>query len=130
MRGLLWIADDRPNRVRTVEGLLLAPHVSDPQDLYNLACAACHGSKGEGGSAPALLGFDFSESLVRRWIVKGGPKFGMPSFDGQFTEEQLTILSRYVSDLSAGRIIPPESYPLTPRTVSGSGDSRPTPRGN
>jgi cbb3-type cytochrome c oxidase subunit III len=131
MRGLLWIADGRPDKVRAAEGLLLAPGVVDPQVLYDIACAACHGSKGEGASAPALLGFNFSEGLIHRRIVDGAPKFGMPSFDGQFTEQQLAVLSRYVSDLSAGRFVPPESYPLPTGTPSGgSGDDQPGYKGN
>ena len=114
MRGLLWIADGRPDKVRVFEGILLAPGVKDAQVLYDSACATCHGSKGEGGSASPLRGFDFSESLIRRRILQGAPQFGMPGFQGQFTDEQLTALAKYVTDLSAGRLVPSESYPLLP----------------
>jgi hypothetical protein len=126
MRGLLWIADGRPDTVRVFKGILLAPGVSDPQVLYDVACAACHGSKGEGASVTGLLGFDFSQSLVRRRIVEGAPKFGMPSFEGQFTDPQLTTLAKFVADLSGGRIVPRESYPLPPGKLNrGTGDSQP-----
>jgi mono/diheme cytochrome c family protein len=114
MRGLLWIADGRPDQVRAFEGILLLPDVNDPQVLYDRACAACHGSKGEGGAAAVLLNFDFSESLIRRKILQGAPNFGMPNFQGQFTEEQLAALAQYVSDLTSGRLVPPDSYPLSP----------------
>ncbi len=131
MRGLLWIADGRPDRVRAAEGLLIAPGVSDPQVLYDAACAACHGSKGEGQSAPALLGFHFSERLIRRRVVEGATQFGMPAFEGQFTDEQLTALAKYVADLSAGRLVPPLSFPLKPGELSGaSKGSQPAYRGN
>ncbi len=120
MRGILWIADGRPDKVRTFAGILLAPGVSDPQVLYDSACAACHGLKGEGGSGSVLSGFNFSESLVRRRIVQGATQFGMPSFEGQFTDQQLTVLAKFVSDLSAGRIVPPQSYPLAPAQLNGS----------
>jgi mono/diheme cytochrome c family protein len=114
MRGLLWIADGRPDEVRAFANVLLAPGVNDPQVLYDAACAACHGSRGEGASTSALLGFDLSERLVRRRVLSGYPTFGMPSFEGQFSDEQLAALVEYVSELSAGRINPPESYPLPP----------------
>src|SRR5574341_2466292 len=53
MRGLLWIADGRPDEVRAFANVLLAPGVNDPQVLYDAACAACHGSRGEGASTSA-----------------------------------------------------------------------------
>lgn len=114
MRGLLWIADGRPDKVRAFAGILLAPGVTDPQALYDRACAACHGGKGEGGSAAVLLNFDFSESLIRRKILQGAPNFGMPNFQGQFTDAQIDTLAKYVSGLAAGRIVPLDSYPLPP----------------
>jgi hypothetical protein len=128
MRGLLWIADGRPDKVRIFEGILLAPGVSDPQALYDIACAACHGSKGEGGSAPALRGFNFSEILISRRILVGVPKYGMPAFQGQFTDQQLAVLAKFVDDLSAGRIVPPESYPLPPSKMDlAAKDDAPAP---
>ncbi len=131
MRGLLWIADGRPDEVRAFSNILLAPGVSDPLALYDAACAACHGSRGEGAATTALLGFDFSESLVRRRIRLGAPDFGMPSFEGQFTDDQLAALVKYVSDLSAGRIVPAESYPLPPGELGcASGETRPACGGN
>ena len=45
-------------------------------------------------------------------ITDGVTAFDMPGFEGKFTQEQLQALSAYVSDLSAGRIEPLESYPL------------------
>lgn len=131
MRGLLWIADGRPDEVRTFSNILLAPGVNDPQVLYEAACATCHGGRGEGASTGALLGFDLSGSLIRRRVFTGYPTFGMPSFEGQFTDDQLADLVQYVSDLSAGRILPPESYPLPPgEPACGSGDVPATCGGN
>jgi len=123
MRGLLWIADGQPDHVRTSEGILLAPGVQDPQVLYDAACAGCHGNRGEGLSGGALVGFDFSEILIHRVILQGAPDFGMPSFTGQFTDTQLEALIQYVSDLSAGRIVPSPGYLLPPGDLTcGSGD--------
>jgi mono/diheme cytochrome c family protein len=118
MRGLLWIADGRPDQVHAIEGVLLAPGVDDPQVLYDAACAGCHGSRGEGLSGGALVGFDFSEILIHRIILQGVPTFGMPSFAGQFTDSQLEALTQYVSDLSAGRLVASPTYPLPPGELS------------
>jgi Cytochrome C oxidase, cbb3-type, subunit III len=131
MRGLLWIADGRPDQVRVFEGILLAPGVNDPQVLYDRACAACHGSKGEGGAMAVLVGFDFSKSLIRRKILQGAPSFGMPNFQGQFSDEQLDALVSYVSDLTSGRLVPPDSYPLPPGELGcSSSDIQPGCGGN
>jgi mono/diheme cytochrome c family protein len=114
MRGLLWIADGRPDQVRTFENILIAPGVDDPQVLYDAACAGCHGSRGEGLSGGALVGFDFSETYLHRIILDGATDFGMPSFTGQFSDAQLEALTQYVHDLSAGRIVLASEYPLPP----------------
>ena len=114
LRGLAWIANDRPDKVPAFENVLLAPGLNDAAALYEVACAACHGRQGEGLSGSRLAGFDFSRSLVRRTISKGIPEYNMPSFAGQFTDSQLAALTAYVSDLSGGRVVPQDSYPIPP----------------
>ncbi len=118
LTGLSWIASGRPDQVQGFKNVLIAPGVSDAQMLYEIACAACHGKKGEGLSASALVGFEFTPVFLRRVIVKGVADYNMPGFEGRFTPEQLDALSKYVSDLSAGRITPLERYPLPPGVMS------------
>jgi mono/diheme cytochrome c family protein len=108
--GLAWIADGRPNEVVAFEGVLIAPGVADASELYEIACAACHGFDGEGLSSSSLLGYGFNPTFMRRIILMGQAEYGMPDFEGQFTEEQLHALAFFVSDLSAGRIKTQESY--------------------
>jgi mono/diheme cytochrome c family protein len=114
LTGLSWIADGRPDKVEGFQNVLIAPGIEDPQMLYEIACVACHGFYGEGLSGSKLIGFNLSEVFLRRVITKGVMAYNMPGFDGKFTQDQLKALSEYVSDLSAGRIEPQESYPLSP----------------
>lgn len=110
--GLAWIAEGRSDEVIAFENILIAPGVDDPSELYEIACAACHGFDGEGLSGSSLLGFDFSPTFMRRIIIEGQPEYEMPRFEGQFTEEQLHALAAFSSDLSGGRIQIQESYPI------------------
>lgn len=129
--GMGWIGAGRPDAVPEFEAVLLLPGVSDPEVLYDVACVTCHGTDGEGLSASRLAGFEFGRRLVRRSIVDGLADFGMPGFEGQFTDEQLEALTAYVSDLSSGRIVPPVSYPLAEGALScGSGTVQSSCGGN
>jgi mono/diheme cytochrome c family protein len=118
LTGLSWIASGRPDKVQGFKNVLIAPGVTDAQMLYEIACAACHGLKGEGLSASALVGFEFTPVFLRRVIVDGVEAYNMPGFEGRFTQGQLDALSKYVSDLSAARVTPLESYPLLPGVMA------------
>jgi cytochrome c oxidase subunit 2 len=93
---------------------------SSGQQLFQtLGCASCHGSNGEGGRGPALLGVFNSnvqtnagqvhadEAYIRESILTPNAKlvngFGpiMPTFQGVVTEEQLVQLVAYVKSLTA-----------------------------
>lgn len=131
LTGLSWIADGRPDAVVGFDNVLIAPGVNDAQMLYEIACAACHGFYGEGLSGSKLIGFNFRKVFLRRVITDGVLDFGMPGFAGEFTPEQLEGLSEYVSDLSAGRIEPLESYPLPQGIITCSSyDSQTSCGGN
>lgn len=112
LNGLAWIASGRPDKVVAFKGVLLAPGVEDPSELYIVGCAACHGFDGEGLSGSSLLGYKFTPTFLRRFIIEGQPEYGMPGFDGKFTDEQLDSLANFVSDLSAERIKTQTSYPV------------------
>lgn len=117
LQGLSWIAEGRPNTVTAFEDVLLAPGVQDAAVLYEVACAPCHGLRGEGLSASALVGFSFNRPYLRRIILEGYPDFNMPGFEGQFTDAQHEGLAGYVQGLSSGQIEPLESYPLPPGEI-------------
>ncbi len=115
LRGLLWAARGRPDQVPTLPNVLIAPGVSNGVELYDIACAACHGQKGEGIFGTALVDTALRESKIRSSTLRGRERSGMPAFEGQFTDEQLDILVTYVADLASGKIDPPpDSYPLSP----------------
>lgn len=115
LRGLLWAARGRPDAVPQLPGMLVAPGVTDGAELYDIACAGCHGRKGEGLFAINLAGIGVSERSIRSFVQRGIPRSGMPAFEGQFTEAQLDALVAFVAGLARGEIAPPaDEYPLPP----------------
>jgi mono/diheme cytochrome c family protein len=113
LRGLLWAARGRPDQVPTLPNMLIAPRVTDGGDLFDIACAGCHGYKGEGLYAMALTGTGIGRNSVRSFVLRGIPTIGMPSFEGQFTSDQIEALATFVAGLGSGEIAPPpDSYVL------------------
>jgi cytochrome c553 len=122
LRGLLWGARGRPDSLPQLPGMLAAPGVSDGQELYEIACAGCHGYQSEGLYAAGLAGTNISERAIRSFIEQGIPSLGMPSFDGQFDEDQLDALTRYLGQLASGEINPPQGGYLLPPASLGCRD--------
>lgn len=116
MRGMLWAARGRPDEVPELPGDVIAPGVEDGQELYDIACAGCHGFRGEGLFGINLADRSISQAAVRSFVQDGIPELGMPSFEGQFTDEQLQALTQFVADMGAGQV-PPDEYPLPPPEV-------------
>jgi mono/diheme cytochrome c family protein len=115
LRGLLWSARGKPDAVPQLPGVLIAPGVSDGAELYDIACAGCHGRQGQGLFAISLVGIGVPERSIRSFVVRGIPRSGMPTFGGQFTESQLDALVTFVAGLASGEIAPPpDSYSLPP----------------
>lgn len=115
LRGLLWSAYGRPEAVPQLPNVLLAPGVSDGAELYDVACAACHGSQGEGLFAMQLVGTGISKTATRSFILRGIPNAGMPGFEGQFSDEQIEALVEFAAGLANEEIQPlPEKFPLPP----------------
>lgn len=115
LRGLLWAARGRPDQVPTLPGVLIAPGVSDGAELYDIACGACHGAKGEGIFGTGLSGTALREGKIRTTTLRGRTRSGMPAFEGQFTDAQLEALVTFVAALASGETEPPpDSYPLSP----------------
>jgi mono/diheme cytochrome c family protein len=113
LRGLLWSAQGNPDQIPVIDNLLIAPGVEDGLELYDIACAGCHGTSGEGLFGLALVGTGLKESKIQSSIERGRERSGMPPFAGQFTEAQLDALVDYVYGLGSGKIEPPPaSYPL------------------
>jgi len=101
--------------VPQLPGILIAPGVSQGAELYDIACAGCHGRKGQGLFAISLVGIGVPETSIRSFVTRGIPRSGMPMFAGQFTEAQLNALVSFVAGLASGEIAPlPDSYVLPP----------------
>ncbi len=63
---------------------LAAADLKDGKEVFDAACAKCHGVDGTGGSAGPIavgaLADLMSDQLVRRIIITGRPDLGMPHF--------------------------------------------------
>ena len=114
LRGLLWAARGKPDKVPVLPGMLIAPGVTDAVELYQLSCGGCHGMKGQGLSAMGLVNTKIGITTLRSFTLKGIPKLGMPAFEGKFSDAQLETLMVYVAGISNGTIPPaPDFYPLS-----------------
>ena len=115
LRGLLWAARGKPDKVPDLPNLLLAPGVSNGDELYEIGCSACHGKNGEGLFGVVLINSGLPDNKIRAQILNGRVRSGMPSFKDKFTNDQLDALVTYVAGLASGAITPaPNSYPLEP----------------
>jgi mono/diheme cytochrome c family protein len=119
LRGLLWSAQGRPDDVPHMPGVLMAPGVIDGSELYDIACAGCHGFDGEGLFAMSLVERGISKPALNTFITYGIPLLGMPGFEGQFSDDQLDALIDYLAGLGSGDIEPrPQSFPLPPALLT------------
>ena len=127
LRGALWAAKGKPDKVPALPGVLLAPGVTDGAELYQIACATCHGPSGEGLFGRALAHSSLgNDGIIRFIILKGQLRSGMPSFVDMFTDSQLQALVSYVVALANGTVeIPPEEYPLAPPALNCTAQSSP-----
>ncbi|MBE3037629.1 MAG: cytochrome c [Chloroflexi bacterium] len=120
LRGLLWAARGKPVQLPALPTMLLAPDVQDGIELYGIACAGCHGAKGEGSSAIGLAGTGISAGATRSYLLKGIQSLGMPGFKGQLTDAQVDGLVDFVTNLADSKVPPPpDSYPLAPAQLHG-----------
>jgi mono/diheme cytochrome c family protein len=113
LRGALWAARGKADEVPVLPGVLIAPGVDDGAELFEIACATCHGLHGEGLFGRVIVNTGVKPEKIRANILRGRLLSGMPSFEGMFTEAQLQALIDYTSALATGQAeIPPLQYPL------------------
>ena len=112
-RGLLWAARGRPDQVPTLPNVLLAPGISDGAELYDIACAACHGLQGEGIFGKPLANSGLAKGKIKSAIKRGRERSGMPPFEDQLPDEQLDALVDFTHGMANDIIdLPPLTYPL------------------
>jgi cytochrome c5 len=113
MRGMLWAARGQPDLIPQLPGLLMPAGIIDGAELYDAACAGCHGLSGEGLLAIGLAGTGISRAASRSYIESGIPVLGMPAYTGQLSDEQLEALVAFVVALGQSEGLP-ERYSLPP----------------
>jgi len=119
LNGLLWAAQGRPDEVPSLPGVLAAPaEITEGLELYDIACAGCHGLRGEGLFAINIAGSGISRGAIRSFVLRGIPGLGMPAFEGKFTDIQLESLLDFAAELSSGETVLPASYELPPAQFS------------
>ncbi len=119
LRGMLWSARGRSDAVPELPGVLLAPGISDGVELWDIACASCHGPQGEGGVGAPVAGSGLTANKIRSAIKRGRERSGMPPFDGQFTDGQLDALVDFTYGIANDVIEPPPpAYPLPPAELA------------
>jgi mono/diheme cytochrome c family protein len=124
LRGLLWAAKGKPDKVPDLPNVLMAPGVTDGAELYEIACSACHGKNGEGLFGAALANSGLPDNKIRAQILGGRVRSGMPPFKGKFTNDQLDALVTYVAGLASGAATPPpDTFPLAPGQLTCSSSS-------
>ena len=86
----------------TVTGNVKNPYTADAatiaegQGIYEQNCAACHGSKLEGGVGPALTALHKPESEIFKIIYSGVQTAGMPSFGDNLGTERIWKLTTFL----------------------------------
>jgi mono/diheme cytochrome c family protein len=113
LRGLIWASRGKLDKVPELAGVLAAPGAVDGADIYEIACAACHGKHGEGLFGRELVNSGLSAGKIESQILNGRVRSGMPAFEGKFTAAQLQALTTFVAEMSSGAATPmPDSFPL------------------
>ncbi|MBA4187976.1 MAG: cytochrome C [Planctomycetaceae bacterium] len=104
----------KPGGPTDVPGYLLTPggNVEDGAMMFAMACASCHGDKGQGGKSgelrvgaindPAFLALS-SNQVLRRFIITGRPDLGMPNFTEKTNRPHnfSTLTAKDVADLTS-----------------------------
>jgi len=110
-----------------------SPAGSGHELFQTLGCASCHGTNGEGGRGPALLGVFNSqvllssgqsvrgdESYIRESILNPQAKLAagygpvMPTFQGVVNEEQMVQLIAYLKSLGTNSLAAPGATGTSP----------------
>jgi mono/diheme cytochrome c family protein len=115
LRGLIWASRGKLDKVPELKGVLAAPGATNGAEIYEIACAACHGKHGEGLFGRELVNSGLSAGKINSQILNGRVRSGMPAFEGKFTSAQLDALTAFVADMASGIATPvPDFFPLEP----------------
>lgn len=132
LRGLLWVAQGKPDQVPPLPGGEEKPGAAalDGQALFEkLACSGCHGPRGEGGVGPALNRAELPADEITQ-VVRNGRGAMMPFGSDVLPDAELEALIQYVQALGRGEVEAGpvlEKRPLSPAQLT-CGDSSKTGR--
>ncbi len=77
----------------------------EAEKLYNQHCAQCHGTGLQGGMASSLFDgiWNYGEgtNYIRRNIKFGIPHVGMPKYDETLSDNEISLLVKYMRDYEA-----------------------------
>jgi mono/diheme cytochrome c family protein len=106
LRGLLWVAQGKPDQVPLLPGSEEKPDTakSDGQELFEkFACSGCHGPKGEGGVGPALNQSELPADEVGE-VVRNGRGAMLPFRSDVMSDAELEAIIQYVQALGRGKV--------------------------
>jgi len=78
------------------------PTLAKGQEVFNARCASCHGNKGQGVSAPQLIGVAQKYPNIDKQIavITNGVKgTQMPAWQGTLTPEEISAVAKYTRSL-------------------------------
>lgn len=106
LRGLLWLADGKPDSVPPLPGSSAAAgdQALDGAGLYaKLECGRCHGPTGEGGVGPVLNDGEQGSAALTAVIVNGeGTMKGYGA--GALSPAEMEVLVAYLQAMGRGEI--------------------------
>lgn len=130
MRGLLWVADGKPDQVPQLPGSEegSAEAALDGGELYDeFFCAGCHGQNGGGGVGPALTQTEWPPDQVRD-VIRNGQGAMKGYAPDAMSDAQLTAIVEFVQavgrgEVQAGPVL--EKQLLPPARVNCGADTSP-----
>jgi mono/diheme cytochrome c family protein len=77
------------------------PTLARGQQVYRQNCASCHGTKGDGGSAPRLAGVVAGRypNIDDQIAVIAEGRAGMPAFGERLSQEDMAAVAAYERSL-------------------------------
>ena len=78
------------------------PTLAQGQELYNARCSACHGTRGQGVSAPQLIGVASKYPDIEKQIavINNGVKgTQMPAWKDSLKPEEIRAIAQYTRAL-------------------------------
>jgi len=100
--------------------------ITDPAEMYGVACAVCHGIGATGGIGSALVDTPLSIQELIAVIADGAPS--MPAYADSMEASQIGALAEFIAGLSAdGGAVPDSSPSSSTSTSAGTSTVRAAP---